>query len=72
MTIKRFDIHSGYRPIEIEYREDGEFFDADVAEQLYSALQKALNFIEATESELGIKLDCGNLARAAIKDAQLT
>jgi hypothetical protein len=36
--------------------------------RLRSALQQALNYIENTESELGITLDCGNVARAALKE----
>lgn len=36
---------------------------------LYTAAKKALNFIENTESELGIKLDSGNDLRSAIQHA---
>lgn len=34
--------------------------------RLRAALEKALNYIENTESELGITLDCGDAARAAL------
>lgn len=34
--------------------------------RLRAALEKALNYIENTESELGITLDCGDTARAAL------
>ena len=35
--------------------------------RLRAALEKALNYIENTESELGITLDCGETARAALR-----
>jgi len=35
-------------------------------EELEAALRGALNFIENTESELGITLSCGDIARAAL------
>lgn len=34
--------------------------------RLRAALEKALNYIENTESELGITLDCGDTARSAL------
>lgn len=34
--------------------------------RLRAALEKALNYIENTESELGITMDCGDAVRAAL------
>lgn len=40
------------------------------APDLLEALEACLNFIENTESELGIILSCGDMARAAIAKAK--
>ena len=40
------------------------------APDLYSALEKALNFITNTESEMGETLPCGDAARAALAKAR--
>ena len=40
------------------------------APDLYAALHKALNFIENTEGELGVTLDSGDAARAALRKAR--
>lgn len=56
---------------EIESEESGRLAD-DIRkvlariEQLEAALHGVLNFIENTESELGITLSCGNIARVAL------
>jgi hypothetical protein len=39
------------------------------APELYEAAARALNYIGNTESELGIKLECGDLLRAALAKA---
>lgn len=41
----------------------------DAAPDLLSAAQKALNFIENTEGEMGERLSCGDALRAAIARA---
>lgn len=41
----------------------------DRAAELAKALERCLNYIENTEGELGITLDCGDKARAAIAKA---
>ena len=40
------------------------------APDLYAALEKALNFITNTESEMGETLPCGDAARAALAKAR--
>jgi len=40
------------------------------APELYEALEKALNYIENTESEFGITLPCGDVARAVLRKAR--
>jgi hypothetical protein len=40
------------------------------AEALYEALKRALNFIENTEDEWGMRLDSGDEARAALRLAR--
>jgi hypothetical protein len=44
-----------------------EYVRADIADTLRKALAKCLNYIENTESELGITLGCGDAARAAVQ-----
>lgn len=43
--------------------------DKDVIRDLLAAARKALNFVENTESELGVTLDSGDALRAAIAKA---
>jgi hypothetical protein len=42
-------------------------WDRDKPDALKSAALKALNYIENTENELGIKLSCGDALREALK-----
>ena len=50
--------------------DDADAHLAAAAPDLYAALEKALNFITNTESEMGEKLPCGDAARAALAKAQ--
>lgn len=40
------------------------------APAMYAALKRCLNYIENTEGELGIKLESGDMARAALAAAE--
>lgn len=40
------------------------------APDLLVALERAINFIENTESEMGERMECGDIARAAIAKAR--
>ena len=43
---------------------------ADLIDEMYEACEKALNFIQNTESELGIELSSGDALRAALSKAR--
>lgn len=47
-----------------------EYVPAEIMADLYAALERALNFIANTESEMGETLPCGDAARAAIDKAR--
>jgi hypothetical protein len=51
---------AGARIMELEAQRD----------ELLSAIKRCLNFIENTESELGVKLESGDTARAVISKAE--
>jgi len=40
---------------------------ADTIEAMQAALKRALNYIQNTEGELGITLDCGDAVRAVLE-----
>lgn len=52
--------------LDIQERVFGKGLNTEIDSVLKLAAEKALNYIENTESELGIKLSCGDALRVAL------